>query len=63
MNISKMRFEQGYAVASVSEDIRSHPKDPVYLNCRASEAQSACTVIYWILVHTLICLLTGISGD
>ena len=41
MNITKMRFEQGYAVASTSGDIRLHPKDPVYLNCRASEAQAS----------------------
>ncbi len=41
MNITKMRFEQGYAVASASGDIRPHPKDPVYLNCRASEAQAS----------------------
>lgn len=41
MNITKMRFEQGYAVASTSGDVRPHPKDPVYLNCRASEAQAS----------------------
>ena len=41
MNITKMRFEQGYAVASTSGDIRLHPKDPVYLNCRASEEQAS----------------------
>ena len=41
MNITKMRFEQGYAVASASGDIHLHPKDPAYLNCRASEAQAS----------------------
>jgi len=41
MDITKMRFEQGYAVASASGDIRPHPKDPVYLNCRASEPQAS----------------------
>ena len=41
MNITKMRFEQGYAVANTSGDIHLRPKDPAYLNCRASEAQAS----------------------
>ena len=41
MNMSRMRMEQGYAVAIESNDIKVHHEDPVYLNYRASEAQAS----------------------
>ncbi|KAL3139354.1 hypothetical protein ABBQ38_003689 [Trebouxia sp. C0009 RCD-2024] len=53
MGITKMRFEQGHAVASRSGDIQLHPTDPVYLNCRAAEPQVPIIVFHPVFAKFL----------